>query len=139
MFSGEIEIDESYFGGHRKGKRGRGAAVFGLLKRCGKVHVCIVNDTKTGTLLPIIKEKVVPDSIAYTDFYRSYNVLDTSEFKHHRINHGERFAAKKNHINGIENFWDQDKRHLRKFNGIPKNISIYLLENVSGDLIILGL
>ena len=35
--SGEVEADESYFGGVRKGKRGRGAAgkiaVFGLLKR----------------------------------------------------------------------------------------------------------
>jgi transposase len=34
-FSGEIEVDESYFGGHRKGKRGRGPAskvpVFGIL------------------------------------------------------------------------------------------------------------
>jgi transposase-like protein len=27
-FAGEIEVDESYFGGHRKGKRGRGAAGF---------------------------------------------------------------------------------------------------------------
>lgn len=40
--SGEIELVESYFGGRRKGKRGRGAAgkvfVFGLLKRGGKVH-----------------------------------------------------------------------------------------------------
>ena len=39
--SGEIEVDESYFGGRRKGKRGRGAAgkvpVFGILKRGGKV------------------------------------------------------------------------------------------------------
>lgn len=26
VFAGEIEVDESYFGGHRKGKRGRGAA-----------------------------------------------------------------------------------------------------------------
>src|SRR5262249_10877551 len=38
---GEVEADESYFGGKRKGKRGRGAAgkvaVFGLLKRRGKV------------------------------------------------------------------------------------------------------
>ena len=37
MFGGEIEVDESYFGGKRKGKRGRGAAgkipVFGLLKK----------------------------------------------------------------------------------------------------------
>ena len=36
MFGGEIEVDESYFGGRRKEKRGRGAAgkipVFGLLK-----------------------------------------------------------------------------------------------------------
>ena len=44
VFSGEIEIDESYFGGKRKGKRGRGAAgkvpVFGLLKfSYGQLHV----------------------------------------------------------------------------------------------------
>ncbi|WP_288550322.1 transposase, partial [uncultured Brachyspira sp.] len=32
----------------------------------------------------------------------------------------EKFAEEKNHINGIENFWNQAKRHLRKFNGIPK-------------------
>ena len=41
QFAGEVELDESYFGGHRKGKRGRGAggktAVFGILKRGGQV------------------------------------------------------------------------------------------------------
>ena len=41
LMAGEIEVDESYFGGKRKGKRGRGAAgkvpVFGLLTRDGKV------------------------------------------------------------------------------------------------------
>ena len=39
-FAGEIEVDESHFGGHRKGKRGLGAAdkvpVFCPLKRGGK-------------------------------------------------------------------------------------------------------
>ena len=30
------------------------------------------------------------------------------------------FATGKNHINGIENFWNQAKRVLRKYNGIPK-------------------
>jgi transposase len=43
MFGGEIEVDESYFGGKRKGKRGRGAAgkipVFGLLKEVAWVLV----------------------------------------------------------------------------------------------------
>lgn len=61
-----------------------------------------------------------PDSIVYTDSFLSYNVLNVSEFKHYRINHSELFATNKNHINGIENFWSQAKRHLRKFNGIPK-------------------
>ena len=73
--SGEVEADESYFGGVRKGKGGRGAAgkvaVFGLLKRGGKVYTAIIPDAK-------------------------------------------------NHINGIENFWNQAKRHLRRFNGIKK-------------------
>ncbi|AJI44925.1 IS1595 family transposase [Francisella tularensis] len=124
MFAGEIEVDESYFGGTRKGKRGRGAGgkvpVFGLLKRNGKVYTVIIPDAKSDTLLPIIIEKVKPDSIVYTDTFRSYNALDVSEFKHYRINHSKLFAKKHNHINGIENFWNQAKRHLRKFNGIPR-------------------
>ena len=45
-FDGEIELDESYFGGIRKGKRGRGAggktAVFGLLKRNSRVYTVVV-------------------------------------------------------------------------------------------------
>ena len=74
MFDGEVEADESYFGGHRKGKRGRGAAgktaVFGLLKRNGKVYTVAVPNTQTATLLPIIREQVMPDSIVYTDCYK---------------------------------------------------------------------
>ena len=45
-FYGEVEVDESYFGGRRKGKRGRGAAekvpVFGILKRGGKVYAQVI-------------------------------------------------------------------------------------------------
>ena len=124
IFNGEIEVDESYFGGKRKGKRGRGAKdkipVFGLLKRGGKVYVKMINNTQISILMPIIRQKVQPDSIVYSDYYHSYDVLDVSEFKHFRINHSEKFSEEKNHINGIENFWNQAKRHLRKFNGIPK-------------------
>ena len=124
LLEGEIEVDESYFGGSRKGKRGRGASgkvpVFGLLKRNGKVYAAMIPDAKTKTLMPIIREKVKPDSIVYTDCWRGYNALDVSEFKHYRINHSELFADKHNHINGIENFWNQAKRHLRKFNGVPR-------------------
>ena len=132
MFEGEIEADESYFGGTRKGKRGRSAVgkvtVFGLLKRNGKVYTVVVPNAQSATLLPIIREKVKPDSI-YTDTFRSYDVLDISEFSHFRINHSTHFAENHNHINGIENFWNQAKRHLRKFNGIPKeHLELYLKE-----------
>jgi|TARA_R110001606_G_scaffold157934_2_gene301243 transposase len=125
--------DESYFGGRRKGKRGRGAAgkvpVFGLLKRNGKVYRVVMPDTKTVTLIPIIREKVKPNSIFYTDTWRSYNALNVSEFKHYRINHSKLFANKTNHINGIENFWNPAKRHMRKFNGIPKeSFQLFLKE-----------
>jgi len=132
-FSGEIEVDESYFGGKRKGKRGRGAAgkvpVFGLLKRGGKVYTKIIPNAKAATLMPIMQERIMPDSVVYTDCLSSYNVLDVSCFKHYRINHSELFANRRNHINGIENFWNQAKRHLRKFNGVPRDhFHLYLKE-----------
>ena len=111
VFDGQIEADESYFDGHRKGKRGRDAAgkvaVFGILKRQGKVFTVVVENTKSETLLPVIKRKIKPDSWVYTDTYRSYDALDVSEFHHAQINHSEIFAERDNHINGIENFWSQ--------------------------------
>ncbi|WP_289051285.1 IS1595 family transposase [uncultured Psychrobacter sp.] len=134
LFDGEVELDESYFGGARKGKRGRGAAgktaVFGILKRNGKVYTIVVADTKQTTLMPVIKRKIKPDSFVYTDSYRSYNALDVSEFKHFRVNHSIEFTCgKNNHINGIENFWNQSKRTLRKYNGIDKkNFHLFLKE-----------
>lgn len=130
--SGEVEVDESYFGGNRKGKRGRGAAgkvvVFGLLKRGGKVYTAIVPNARTRTLLPIIKETIRPDSIVYTDTFKAYNALDVSAFHHHRINHSKLSADQHNHINGIENFWNQAKRHLRRFNGIKKENFYWFLK-----------
>ena len=130
---GEFEVDESYFGGVRKGKRGRGAAgkvpVFGLLKRGGKVYTQAIPNTKARTLLPVLKAVIKPDSIVYTDSWPSYNVLDVSDFKHFRIDHAHRFADRQNHINGIENFWNQAKRILRKYNGIPrKHFQLFLKE-----------
>ena len=142
-FFGEIEVDESYFGGKRKGKRGRGAAgkipVFGILKRGGRVYTKVIPDTRSATLMRIMERKIVPDSIVYTDSWHSYNVLDVSDFHHVRVNHSYLFAEGRNHINGIENFWNQAKRHLRKFNGIPREHFGLFLRNVSSVLTILTL
>ena len=100
-FCGEVEVDESYFGGsgRRKGKRGRRAAgkipVFGLIKRGGKVYTRIIPDARSSTLMTIMKEKIQPDSIVYTDMFASCNVLDVSEFKHYRINHSVFFRTRR--------------------------------------------
>jgi transposase len=133
VLSGEFEVDESYFGGRRKGQRGRGAAgkvpVFGILKRGGSVYTQVIPDASGRTLIPIIENRILPDSIVYSDCWRGYDVLGVSEFKHYRINHSVLFADQKNHINGIENFWNQAKRHMRKFNGIPaKHFPLFLKE-----------
>lgn len=55
-------------------------AVFGLLKRQGKVFTVVVENTKSETLLPVIKRKIKPDSWVYTDTYRSYDTLDVVNF-----------------------------------------------------------
>lgn len=117
----ESRVDESYFGGKGRGVAGK-IPVFGILKRGGKVYTQMIPDASSQSLLPIIKRKVIPDSVVYSDNCLGYNTLDVSGFKHYRINHSETFIEKQNHINGIENFWSQAKRHLRRFNGVPKEL-----------------
>lgn len=79
--------------------------------------------------MPIIEQMIVPDSIVDTDHFPSYNALDVSAFRHLRIDHGDRFAKAQTHINGIETFWNQAKRHLRRYNGIPKqHFNLFLKE-----------
>jgi transposase len=72
---------------------------------------------------------VLPSKISTLfNSYGSYNALDVSGFYHQRINHSALFAAGKNHIKGIENFWNQAKRVLKKYNGIPKESFPLFLE-----------
>ena len=133
MFDGEVEADESYFGGQRKGKRGRGAAgkvaVFGLLKRNGKVYTVTVPNTQTATLLPIIREQVKPDSIVYTDCYRSYDVLDVSDKAilaslklRFRINHSTHFAERQTISMELRTFGTKQNVIYASLTAFPKSI-----------------
>ena len=127
-FKGEIEVDESYFGGKRiKGKRGRGAykktPVFGILKRGGKVYTEVVPDCAKATLQGIIRGRVDPDSVIHSDGWRGYDgLVDLGFKKHYRVSHGQNeFARGRSHINGIESFWAYAKRRLMKFHGIAES------------------
>ena len=102
--------------------------VFGLLKRNGKVYTQIVPDVKRETLMKIIRTKVIPESLVYTDSWKSYDGLVLDGYKHFRINHSKKFVkGKKNHINGIESFWIYAKNKLNRHYGIhPKRFYFYL-------------
>lgn len=132
--SGEIELDEAYFGGRRKGKRGRGAAgksvVFGLLERDGRVYTKAVEDVTAETLMAHIRARTRKGSVYYTDAFRGYQSLQRYG-KHHTVNHSKSFVDKKtkNHINGIEGFWSFAKHILYNYRGVSKyHFPMYLKE-----------
>ena len=123
---GSVEVDESYFGGKKKGgKRGRGAAhkvpVFGVLKRGGSVYTQIITNANKVQIRPIIKRMVTKGSTVYTDGWRAYHGLIVDGYKHYRINHSETYGIGHNHINGIECFWGWAKRRLTKFCGLSRD------------------
>jgi transposase len=129
---GELELDESYFGGRRKGKRGRGAAgkvaVFGILERAGKVYTVAVPDCRKETLMARITAATVKGSVFFTDEFTSYNDLEKFG-KHIPINHQETFVDGTAHINGVEGFWSFAKRLHRLCHGVNRdNFPLYLAE-----------
>jgi len=133
LLGGVVEMDEAYFGGRRKGKRGRGAGgkvpVFGILERKGQVSVEVVSDVKTRTLLSLTTQKVKWGSIIYTDRFQVYDALMSYGYKHDTINHKVRFARGKVYINGIEGFWSFAKERLMKFHGMsPHTFPLYIKE-----------
>ena len=139
--TGEVELDESYFGPNRvRGdcvtRRGRGThkqPVFGVYERQGQVHTQIIPNCQRKTLRAIIKGKISPKSVIYSDGWSGYDgLVDVGYDKHFRIRHKHNEFAKQNrkkiHINGIEAFWSFTKRRLSKFNGVKINFNAHLKE-----------
>lgn len=133
LLTGIIEMDESYFGGKRKGNRGRGAAgkvpVFGILERDGIVKVEVVKDVTSETLLNLTVKTVRRGSIVYTDKFRSYDALMCCGYKHLKVDHSKKFSSGKVYINGLEGFWAFAKERIIKFHGVSKEkFPFYLKE-----------
>ncbi len=118
--SGEVEADETYFGGRRRGtRRGRPgpeshkAAVFGMIERKGRVKAVTVENARRVTLLPIVTEHVLPTSTVYTDEPSSYNTLRRYGYRHERIQHATHVYVSGNvHTNTIEGFFGNVKRGI---------------------------
>lgn len=135
-FSGEVEVDEAYFGGRKKGgKRGRGSenktAVVGVAQRKGKLKVQAVPDTKKKTVLPIVSKTVSVGAKVYTDEYPVYNRLPYLGYQHDKVMHSHSVYVSGNvHTNTIEGFWSLCKNGIRGvFHSVsPKYLQDYLNE-----------
>lgn len=110
FLSGEIEVDETYYGGRQKGKRGRGAKnkipVVGLKQRHGRVKTVVVPDVTRETLHAVIKKYVAPGSTVYTDGLPSYDTLEQKGYQHLPFDHSVHFVKSDLiHTQGIEGHW----------------------------------
>jgi transposase-like protein len=134
FLDGEVEIDESDFGGRRKGLRVRAVqgnvVVLGLLKRRGRVYTRPAPNVSRAVLRRIIRAKVPRGSTMYSDRLASYDGLLTEGDRHYRIPHDRTFVqTKRRHINGIENFWGFAKTTLRRYYGVRRShLLLYLKE-----------
>ncbi|MFC2044389.1 IS1595 family transposase [Chloroflexota bacterium] len=132
---GEVEVDETYIGGKKKGKRGRGAEgkskVLGAMQRGGKVVAQVVPDVKRHTLVPFMAEKVSRNATLFTDEFPSYDHMARIGYKHRRIDHHSKVYVRGNiHTNSIEGFWSLVKRGI---SGVyhhvsPQYLQLYLNE-----------
>lgn len=116
--SGIVEVDETYVGGKKSGKRGRGAegktVVFGMLQRDGKIMTKIVTDAKTRTLEPLILANVHAGSEIHSDEWFAYRNLNGKGYEHKTVEHGKGEYAKDGvHVNGLEGYWSMLKKGIR--------------------------
>jgi transposase-like protein len=122
---GEVEIDETYVGGRpRAGEiksrqdirafTERKAKVLGMVERGGKVAALVVPNQTGAALHPRIREKVLPESVVYTDDHRTFRRLGQDFRTHHRIAHSEKVYVVGNvHTNTIEGFFSLLKNGIR--------------------------
>jgi len=96
--TGEVEVDKTYVGGKREGKRGRGAEgkakVLGAVQRNGKVVAEVVPDVKRHTIVPFMVNKVDRNATLYTDEFPAYDHISRFGIKHLRINHHDKEYVK---------------------------------------------
>lgn len=117
--NGVVEIDEHYSGGRKKGgKRGRGAEnktpVVGMVERGGQIRCKSVEDTKSATLIPIVRQNVSLKAQIVTDEYPSYNQLDRDGYSRSVVHHGEKeYVRGSVHTNTIEGFWSHLKQGIK--------------------------
>jgi transposase-like protein len=91
LLAGELEVDESYLGGPRPGRRGRGAlgkqivaiAAEALPRGAiGRIRISRIVDCSEQTLTGFVSAVAEPGSVVYTDHWSGYAGLAAAGFRH---------------------------------------------------------
>lgn len=89
--TGTIEIDETYVGGQKPGKRGRGALGKALVavaiedkgsEGMGRIRLAVIPDASQATLSGFVRETVEPDCTIRTDDWSGYGTLSQEGYHH---------------------------------------------------------
>jgi len=91
--SGLVEVDETYIGGTKPGKRGRGAAGKTLVlvavedkgKNFGRIRLHRIADASENSLIPAVQESIEPDSTVRTDGWKGYENLSFKGYQHYIV------------------------------------------------------
>lgn len=124
-------MSETYVGGPRRGKRGRGAenktAVVGMAQRKGQVKAVVVPDVKAKTIVPLIEKNVPKGAVVHTDEFMVYDTLHAKGYDHKRVMHGQKvYVTGDVHTNTIEGFWALVKTGII---GVYHGVSAKYLQN----------
>ena len=137
--TGHVEVDETYVGGKRRGKKqgftGRGAKgktiVFGILERGGELYTKVAPNASRKSLIPPILEQLPPGTRISSDEWPPYKVLTGLGYDHQTVEHGRKqWAVGDTHVNTLEAFWSMLKRSIRgtHIHVSPKYLPKYLGE-----------
>lgn len=121
---GTVEVDETFIGNDRTvkphgSKKGRGYAhkhkVLTLVDRnTGRAKSMVVDDLKTKTLLPILKENIAKEAVIYTDEAGQYRNLSVDFAGHDFTRHGAgEYVRGDVHTNTIEGYFSIFKRGMK--------------------------
>ena len=129
-----VKIDDTYIGGARPGKRGRGAegkaVVVGAVQRGGRVAASVVGKLSADTVRPFIEKHIKPGTKLMTDEFTTYRTTRKG-YSHRTINHSSgKYVRGQVHTNTIEGFWSQLKRSLSgTYHAVsPKHLQSYVNE-----------